>query len=82
MSDYLARVAAIAERETAKADARRREMRERHPELAALVDALRAATGQPHAVVVDGRRYGREPMWFRRNQQHQPAIPGVTDGGH
>lgn len=78
MTDYLARVAAIAERETAKADARRREMRERHPEFAALVDDLRAVFGQPHAVVVDGKRYGKEPMWFRRDQQHQPAIPGVS----
>lgn len=64
------------------ADARRREMRERDQGFTALVDNLRAVFGQPHAVVVDGKRYGKEPMWFRRNQQHQPAIPGVTDGGH
>ena len=79
MTDYLARVAAIAERETAKADARRREMRERDQGFTALVDNLRAVFGQPHAVVVDGKRYGKEPLPFRRTISSAPPIPGVSD---
>lgn len=77
MSDVLERVAAIAERERAKADARRADMRAQYPELAAQVDDLRAHFGEPHAIVLNGRRYGREPLPHRRNQLHQPPIPGL-----
>ena len=77
MTDHLARVAAIAERERAKADARRADMRAQYPEFAALVDDLRKHFGEPHAIVLNGKRYGREPMPFRRNQLHQPPIPGL-----
>ena len=77
MSDVLERVAAIAERERAKAEARRADMRAQYPELAAFVDDLRKHLGEPHAIVLNGRRYGREPLPFRRNQLHQPPIPGL-----
>ena len=77
MSDVLERVAAIAERERAKADARRADMRAQYPEFAAPVDDLRAHFGEPHAIVLNGRRYGREPLPHRRNQLHQPPIPGL-----
>lgn len=79
MTDHLARVAAIAAREQAKARDRRNAMRAQHPELAAFVDALRGAFGADaiHAVTIGVTRYGREPMPFRRNQLHQPPIPGV-----
>ncbi len=77
MSDVLERVAAIAERERAKADARRADMRAQYPEFAAFVDDLRKHFGEPHAIVLNGKRYGREPMPFRRNQLHQPPIPGL-----
>ena len=71
------RVAAIAERERAKAEARRADMRAQYPEFAALVDDLRKHFGEPHAIVLNGRRYGREPLPHRRNQLHQPPIPGL-----
>lgn len=77
MTDHLARVAAIAERERAKADARRADMRAQYPEFAAQVDDLRAHFGEPHAITLNGRRYGREPLPHRRNQLHQPPIPGL-----
>lgn len=82
MTDHLARVAAIAEREQAKARDRREAMRAQHPELAAFVDSLRAGCrrfvdAEPiHAVTIGVTRYGREPLLFRRNQQHQPKVPG------
>ena len=71
------RVAAIAERERAKAEARRADMRAQYQEFAAFVDDLRKHFGEPHAIVLNGRRYGREPLPFRRNQLHQPPIPGL-----
>ena len=71
------RVAAIAERERAKAEARRADMRAQYPEFAAFVDDLRKHFGEPHAIVLNGKRYGREPLPFRRNQLHQPPIPGL-----
>ena len=77
MSDVLERVAAIAERERAKAEARRADRRAQYPEFAAFVDDLRAHFGEPHAIVLNGKRYGREPMPFRLNQLHQPPIPGI-----
>ena len=77
MSDVLERVAAIAERERAKAEARRADMRAQYPEFAALVDDLRKHFGEPHAIVLNGKRYGREPLPHRRNQLHQPPIPGL-----
>ena len=77
MSDVLERVAAIAERERAKSEARRADMRAQYPEFAAFVDDLRAHFGEPHAIVLNGRRYGREPLPHRRNQLHQPPIPGL-----
>ena len=73
----LERVAAIAERERAKAEARRADMRAQYPEFAAFVDDLRKHFGEPHAIVLNGKRYGREPLPFRRNQLHQPPIPGL-----
>ena len=73
----LERVAAIAERERAKAEARRADMRAQYPEFAAFVDDLRKHFGEPHAIVLNGKRYGREPMPFRRNQLHHPPIPGL-----
>lgn len=78
MTDHLARVAAIAEREQAKARDKRSAMRAQNPELAAFVDSLRGAFGADavHAVTIGVTRYGREPLWFRRNQQHQPPVPG------
>ena len=45
MTDHLARVAAIAAREQAKARDRRNAMRAQHPELASFVDKLRGAFG-------------------------------------
>ena len=77
MSDVLERVAAIAERERATAEARRADKRAKYPEFAAFVDDLRAHFGEPHAITLNGRRYGREPLPFRRNQLHQPPIPGL-----
>ena len=71
------RIAAIAERERAKADARRADMRAQYPEFAAFVDDLRKHFGEPHAIALNGKRYGREPLPFRRNQLHQPPIPGL-----
>ena len=71
------RVAAIAERERAKSDARRADMRAKYPEFAAQVDDLRKHFGEPHAIVLNGKRYGREPLPHRRNQLHQPPIPGL-----
>ena len=60
MSDVLERVAAIAERERAKADARRADMRAQYPEFAAQVDDLRAHFGEPHAITLNGRRVVRQ----------------------
>ena len=77
MSDVLERVAAIAERERAKSEARRADMRAQYPEFAAFVDDLRAHFGEPHAITLNGRRYGHEPLPHRRNQLHQPPIPGL-----
>ena len=77
MSDVLERVAAIAERERAKSEARRADMRAQYPEFAAFVDDLRAHFGEPHAITLNGRRYGHEPLPHRRNQLHQPPIPGA-----
>lgn len=57
-------------------DDRKSKMRAQYPEFAALVDDLRKHYGEPHAITLNGRRYGREPLWFRRNQQHQPPVPG------
>ena len=71
------RVSAIAERERAKSEARRADMRAQYPEFAALVDDLRKHFGEPHAIVLNGKRYGREPLPHRRNQLHQPPIPGA-----
>lgn len=78
--DLLARVAAIAARESAKSSANREDMRAQHPELAAAVDGLRAVFGEPHAITVDGTRYGKPPMPFRRDRPNQPTIPGVNYG--
>ncbi len=74
----LARVAAIAEREREKAQGERQRMRAQHPEFAAFVDGIRAAFGldSVRAITLDGVRYGRAPLWFRRTQQHQPPVPG------
>ena len=77
MSDVLERVAAIAERERAKSEARRADMRAQYPEFAAFVDDSRAHFGEPHAITLNGRRYGHEPLPHRRNQLHQPPIPGL-----
>ena len=52
-------------------------MRAQYPEFAAFVDDLRAHFGEPHAIVLNGKRYGREPLPHRRNQLHQPPIPGL-----
>ena len=79
--DLIARVAAIAEREQSKTRVTRDQMREQNPGFAAAVDKFRAVFGQPHAVRISGARYGQAEMWFRRTQQHQPPIPGVTTYG-
>lgn len=78
-ADYLARVVAIAERETAKASAARDAMRAKHPELAAFVDDVRRVFGGVHAVTVDGVRYGKPPLPPRRDGQPIPPIPGVNN---
>ena len=54
------RVAAIAERERAKAEARRADMRAQYPEFAAFVDDLRKHFGEPHAIALNGRRVVRQ----------------------
>lgn len=78
-ADYLARVAAIAEREQAKATTARDAMRAKHPELAAFVDDVRRVFGGVHAVTVDGVRYGKPPLPPRRDGQPIPPIPGVNN---
>lgn len=78
--DYLARVAAIAEREQTKADARRREMRAQYPSFASFIDQMRAsALGEKcaHAVTVGDQRYGPAPLPFRRDGRPQPKVPGI-----
>lgn len=80
--DLLARVAAIAARESAKSSANREDMRAQHPELASQVDGLRAVFGAPHAVTVGGVRYGKPPLPFRRDRPDQPPIPGAGGYGH
>ena len=77
MTDHLARVAAIAAREQAKARDRRNAMRAQYPELAAFVDKLRGAFGADaiHAVTIGGTRYGREPLPFRRSELTPPPMP-------
>ena len=77
MTDYLTRVAAIAEREQAKASDERERNRAKHPELAAFADQLRAAGLGVNAIVLpDGTRIGRPPLPFRRDGSEQPPIPG------
>ena len=58
-------------------DDRKSKMRAQYPEFAAFVDDLRKHFGEPHAIALNGKRYGREPLPFRRNQLHQPPIPGL-----
>ena len=81
MTDLLARVAAMQAQQQAKSGVGRDEMRKRYPEVSALVDALRGPFGAIHAVVINGNRYGKPEMPFRRDQLHQPPIPGVTTYG-
>ena len=61
---------------------KKKPMRAEHPEFAGFVDGLRKAFGEPHAVTFGGVRYGKPEMWFRREQQHQPPIPGVYSNGY
>lgn len=72
------RVGAIIERERAKTALQRDENRARHPELAAFVDECRKAFGGVHAVVVDGKRYGRDPLPDRRTGPVPSRPPGLT----
>ena len=80
-ADYLARVVAIAERETAKASAARDAMRAKHPELAAFVDDVRRVFGGVHAVGPKTRapRTGRAASGPRTGEA-PAAEPGR--GGH
>lgn len=77
MTDHLARVAAIAERERAKATDKRAAMRAQHPELVHERGQLRGAFGADaiHAVTIGVTRYGREPLPFRRSELTPPPMP-------
>lgn len=80
MTDLLARVAAIAARETAKAADRAAAARRDHPIAAALHDWAAPAFGKPARIVetATGDGAGKSPP-YRRNGRPLPRIPGVPD---
>lgn len=76
-ADHLARVAAIAERERAKSDARRADMRAKHPGAAAAYDWALQVFGRP-AWVRDGQTgYEAGRRLPDRRSGVVPPIPGV-----
>ena len=76
-ADHIARVAAIAERERAKAEARRADMRAKHPGAAAAYDWALPVFGRPAWVRDCQTGYEAGRRLPDRRSGVVPPIPGV-----